>query len=241
MPDDAQAAAVERLEALKHELVEQGGRVQRLVEAAVEAIFEKDAVRAAAVRAGDDEIDRVDVRIEREAVSLLTAAMSPTSGAGPLDPSEVRMVLTIVKVNNEFERIADLAVAMVSRIESFVELPEDPPPRFRVMANSVVGILQYTVRTFDQMDVLRAQEVLASDDTTEAFRDAILRESEAAIAEGQRSADYAFTLNRTAAALARIADHCTNTAEQIIYVRTGKIVRHLDEHWTEPEDPDLGD
>jgi phosphate transport system protein len=35
----------------------------------------------------------------------------------------------------------------------------------------------------------------------------------------------------------RIADHCTNMCEQVIYVETGKIVRHRPEGWSEPERP----
>jgi phosphate transport system protein len=151
------------------------------------------------------------------------------------------MILTIVKVNNEFERIADLAVAMVARMSAWLKLPGDPPRRFRVMANSVIGMIEHSIMSLEDMDTDAARLVLASDDATEAFREAILRENEEELAGGNRSAEYAFALNRVAAAIARMADHCTNVAEQVIYVETGKIVRHTDEQWTEPSEPDFED
>jgi len=236
----------DRLVQLKSDLVDQGRHVQRIVEAAVQSIFEKDGSLAKKVVDEDEIVDRVDIQLERAAVALLTESMQLCAAGGanaepPLSAYQIRMILTIVKVNNEFERIADLAVAMVTRMGAWLKLPGDPPRRFRVMANSVVGMIEHSIMSLDQMDTDAARLVLTSDDATEAFRDAILRENEEELASGNRSAEYAFALNRVAAAIARMADHSTNVAEQVIYVETGKIVRHTDEHWTEPSEPDFDD
>ncbi|MFG0293007.1 MAG: phosphate signaling complex PhoU family protein [Phycisphaerales bacterium JB065] len=244
MPELRQGPLGDRLSTLKTDLVEQGRHVQRIVEAAVQSIFDKDPSLAEKVVNEDEVVDRVDIKIERAAVSLLTDSMELCSAGGadsvpPLSAYQIRMILTIVKVNNEFERIADLAVAMVTRMGTWLKLPGDPPRRFRVMANSVIGMIEHTVMSLEEMDTDAARLVLASDDATDAFRAAILRENEEELAAGNRSAEYAFTLNRVAAAIARMADHCTNIAEQVIYVETGKIVRHTEEQWTEPSEPDI--
>ena len=68
----------------------------------------------------------------------------------------------------------------------------------------------------------------------------ILTQSEAAIAAGTRTPEFAFALNRVAAALSMAGDHATNIAEQVIYVSTGKIVRHQVDRWGAPRDPDEG-
>jgi len=234
----------DRLQALKLELVNQGRHVLRVVDAAVQSIFEKDASLAEKVVAEDEVIDRVDIQIERNAVALLTDAMQMCAAAGasehaPLNAYQIRMILTVVKINNELERVADLAVGMVARMGAWINLPGDPPRRFRVMANSVIGMIEHSVMCLDQMDTEAARLVLTSDDATDAFREAILRENEEELASGNRSAEYAFALNRVAGSIARMADHCTNIAEQVIYVETGKIVRHTDEHWSEPSEPDF--
>ena len=53
------------------------------------------------------------------------------------------------------------------------------------------------------------------------------------------SATAAFRLLGITRAMERIADHCTNICEQVIYLQTGKIVRHLPEGWTNPETPEF--
>lgn len=238
MPPQQTVPLRELTSALHADLVEQGRRVLGVIEQAVEGLWERNRTKSNRVIADDELIDREDVRIEKEAVRVLTKALHAGScdeqGVGETD---VRMLLTIVKVNNEFERIADLAVAIAERHESIAALESLPPARFRVMANSVIGIMQATCAAFERRDVKQAQLVLASDTTTEKFESAILREVEEMLASGRMTVDYALALHSIAASLKRMADHCTNVAEQVIYVETGKIVRHLDERWSQPEEP----
>lgn len=220
-----------RLAELKQKLVEQGRAVQLQIERAIESVFEKDRERARGAVDGDRDIDLRDVQIEREAVQLLYDAMDK---GVRMDHHAVRTVLTIVKVNNEFERIADCAVNIAERIESFMGLDTALPPKFRVIANSVVGIMAATNTAFATMDVAAAQLVLSTDDATEAFKDAILKDTESQLARGEHTVDYAISLRLVAVNLARMSDHCTNVAEQVIYVESGKIVRHMGDHWTKP-------
>lgn len=218
----------ERLARLKADLIEQGRRVQSLLESAFEAVFSADPGRAARVIAGDDVIDRVDVEIERAAVALLTDA---TGTSAQLDARQLRAVLTIAKVNNELERIADAAVAISERVNEAPGLIV--PETFRVMANSVVGILRDVNRSLDRMDPALARVVLQSEDCVGNFKDAILRDAESRIANGTMSVDAAFLLHEFASQCERITDHCTNIAEQVIYSATGAIIRHTEGHWHE--------
>ena len=233
--NDASKSLPERLASLKSDLERQGAGVAEMVGEAVEAVFARDEGLARRVVDRDEEVDREDVLIEKRAVRLLQDAVA--GGSGGLGEHEIRLVLTIVKVNNELERIADLALNVAEQVGAVKTMPEGPPARFRVMANSVIGMVETTNAAFASSDVESARLVLASDDATEAFKLAILREIEGACAAGAQSPDSAFALHRMASALARIGDHCTNIAEQIIYVETGKIVRHTEEHWSAPEEP----
>jgi len=232
-----------RMEALRAMLVAQGRAVQAAVEHGVDAVFERDPVKARQVIENDHEIDRADVQIEREAVDLLTgiAAGAPAPGQGQavglaLSAADVRMVLTIVKVNNEFERVGDSAAAIAERAATFATMGAQLPGKFRLMANSVIGIMQTTNIALSQMDQLAAQVVLASDDATEAFKQAILRDTLEELARSEHTVDLAQALQIIASNLGRISDHCTNVAEQVIYVVTGKVVRHAENRWGKPED-----
>jgi len=226
-----------RLDGLCRDLIAQADTVESIVEEVVESVFTRDAALARSVGPRDEKVDREDVRIEREAVSLLSGALTDGGEPSGFTEREVRLVLTVVKVNNEYERIADLAVDVADQIEAFLSLPEPMPARFRVMANSVIGMVVGVSRAFAEMDPKTARSVLMSYDATAAFQDELLRDVAQRVASGSDSVEYAFAAQMVIASLARMADHCTNIAEQVIYVATGKIVRHLPEGWSEPMEP----
>lgn len=223
-----------RIAQLRADMVEQGRRVERMVEVAVEALFEKDQSKSTWVIQNDAVIDRADVEIERAAVSIL-CDLARTSVDLPAE--QIRLVLMIVKVNNELERAADAAVTIAEQVPTFLTLSDEPSSRFRVMANSAVGIVRDTVTAFERRDTSLARDVLNSDDTMDEFERAILLEMQQRVAAGAVNVEFAFATSIVATELERIGDHCTNVAEQVIYIATGKIVRHQEGHWTEPEMP----
>jgi phosphate transport system protein len=224
----------QRVARLKADIVEQGRRVTRIVESSIESVFDADHDKAHWVIENDSLIDRVDVEIERAAVALLSDS---TREGADLSGDQLRMVLTVVKVNNELERIADGAVDICERVEEMSDVSGAFPPTFRVMANSVVGILDCTIRSLDTLDTKLAETVLSSDDTVDEFERVLLRETQQRLANGDIDVDLGFALHTIAGSLERMGDHCTNIAEQVIYVVTGKIVRHTEGHWTSPETP----
>ncbi|MBZ0171846.1 MAG: hypothetical protein K8E66_05655, partial [Phycisphaerales bacterium] len=178
----------------------------------------------------DDEIDANDVSIERATVALLTRV---AHDATPIEDSHLRGVLNLVKVNNEYERIADAGVSIAERAIALSGSPAKFPPTTRVMTNSVVGILRDVTKAYDNRDATLARLVLQSEDTVLMFKHAILRDAERAVAEGRMTVDLAFDLHELASQCLLMADHATNIAEQVIYETTGLIVRHRAGEWIE--------
>jgi phosphate transport system protein len=229
MPESPQAFDA-RLDQLRSDLVDQGRRVQAMLEEAFEAVFNRNTERAKVAVQKDDEIDAVDVVIEKTAVSLLGDA---TRQGASLTDVQLRTVLTIVKVNNELERIADCALEVATCVGS---LRPDAPPypgTFRVMANSVVGILRDSCTSIAKSDPVLAKVVLQSQHAVTAFKDALLRDAETKLTTGNMPIDFAFHLHEIANQCELMADHCTNIAEQVIYLTTGGIVRHVESAWIE--------
>ena len=218
-----------RLEQLRSDITAQGERVLGCCSLATECYFEHDQAKARAVIASDDAIDKADVEIERASIPLLQM--------GNPDEYQVRSVLTIVKVNNELERIADCAVNIAEQVAGHARMDERIPPTFRVMANSVLGMLRDANRALVTGNPDLARQVLLFDDTVDRFKNEILLHAQEQVALGQFSVRFAFQLTSVTRSVERIADHCTNICEQVIYVETGKIVRHRPEGWSEPERP----
>ncbi len=229
------AAFIQRIDRLKADMSEQGRRVGTMLEQSIEAVFDRDAAKCQRVIDADEIIDRVDVEVERAAVKLLGEVAREVAA---LEDNQLRLVLTIVKVNNELERIADAAVDIAGMRESLECIENELPSTFRVMANSVIGLFHSTNKCFDGLDTNLAKTVLASDETVEEFERVILRDTQRALAHGEISVDAAFALHSMAARLEIINAHSCNIAEQVIYVATGAIVRHQGGHWSEPTTPD---
>ncbi len=209
-------------------LTEQGRRVLLAALAGVDSYFDGDRKKAASVIEEDRIIDRIDVEIELKSIQLLAM--------GETEPYAIRSVLTIVKVNNELERIADCAVAIsecVRELESGYVVPQT----FRVMANSVIGMIRDANRALRDRNSELARQVLLFDDTVGNFRREIVLDAQSKIASREFNVEFGVSLLTVTRALERIADHSTNICEQVIYLETGRTVRHDPDGWSEPFEP----
>ena len=215
------------VEQLHKDLAGQGDTVSRLLYSALEC-FLRGAGDPKKIETEDIEIDRVDVQIERRSVKLL---------ANINNDRDLRNILTIVKVNNEFERIADRAV-QISLTSLDAKMRSDMPEAFEVVANNVIGLVRESVSSFRCRDASMAEAVLKTDDAAGAFDEEISKGIISLVQERKMGIDSALNLSHASRSLQRISDHCTNICEQVIYVESGKIVRHSESGWTSPIDPD---
>ncbi len=226
----------ERLNRIRTRLIEQGKLVVELAEQTFNTIYDRDADAARLLMARDDEVDQADIEIERDAVDLLTLAIRDSC---PIDPAQIRSLLTAVKVNNELERIADAATDIAQRVIALGERTSPFPKTTRVMTNSIVGILRDTIRAFRDINAEKAKTVLACEGNTISFYELITRDAEARVADGRMGVDTAFDLHAIINQAVLMGDHCTNIAEQVIYEATGTIVRHTTAGWVEHNLPNL--
>ncbi len=220
-----------KLNELQTILHAQGDRVLTLVTLAIESYFDHDETKARTVIALDDEIDSVDVAIERASIPLLAM--------GQTNEHAIRQVLTLVKVNNELERIADCGVNIAEQVVGHQHLSDPMPPTFRVMANSVLGMLRDSNRALATSNAELARQVLLFDDTVDRFRNELILQAQEQVALGTSSVRFAFRVTGATRNMERIADHSTNICEQTIYLLSGKIVRHRPEGWSDPAPPEL--
>lgn len=220
-----------KLNELQTILHAQGDRVLTLVTLAIESYFDHDEAKARTVVSLDDEIDSVDVAIERASIPLLAM--------GQTNEHAIRQVLTLVKVNNELERIADCGVNIAEQVVGHQHLSDPMPPTFRVMANSVLGMLRDSNRALATSNAELARQVLLFDDTVDRFRNELILQAQEQVALGTSSVRFAFRVTGATRNMERIADHSTNICEQTIYLLSGKIVRHRPEGWSDPAPPEL--
>jgi phosphate transport system protein len=207
------------LDELKDRVARMSTLVYQIVETSVEALLAADSRIAQEAISQDNRIDSEEVAIEKNCIDVL-ALHQPAAG-------DLRLVTTIIKVNSDFERIADCAVNVAQRVLPLARQDNyEPPTDLRLMCNSVLSTLRDTIKAFNIQDEALARQVLKSDDVVDALYHQIVQDMLNMMeSDGQKvNADLSNIM--VAKNLERIADHCTNIAEDVIYVHTGRIIRH---------------
>ena len=187
--------------------------VQEIVDNSVEAVIHLDLKLAEQAAKLDNRIDEEEVNIERDAIDLL-ARYQPAA-------IDLRMITTIIKVNGDFERIADCAVNIADRVPLLAEMGDYIiSTDLKLMANTAVSTLRETIRAFNLNDFELAQHVLRSDDVLDALYHQIITDSLNSLAN-EHKANRDLSTIMMAKNIERIGDHCTNVAEDIVYVQSG--------------------
>jgi phosphate transport system protein len=221
---------VRDLENLQRELLLLSGEVEEIVAKANRALCERNAELAREVVDSDRAIDLHEVCIEEECLKVL-ALHQPVA-------IDLRRVATVLKVNNDLERIADLAVNIAGRAEVLVDYPEFPiPDRIDRMVELATKMVHHALRALVDMDLRAARRVCAADDAVDDLNRAIILELQRLMQERSETVPAALHCFSAARQLERIADHATNIAEDVIYLVNGEIARHRADH-DETEDPD---
>jgi phosphate transport system protein len=178
-----------------------------------------DESLARRVLARDNEVDRDEVAVETEVVRLM-ALYQPVG-------IDLRLLCTILKVNNDLERVADCAVNMAERARHQEVQPlAERCAELKQMAPVVRQSLRGAEQAYSAEDEDVARRVLAEDEQIDALYGQIVRRVVAGAAESPDEIAAYLDLLSVAKNLERIADHATNIAEDVVFLATGDIVRH---------------
>lgn len=207
------------LEALEHELLDQSTLVEDMIANACRALRETRPDLAAEVIASDGNVDNQEVRIEEHCLKIL-ALHQPVA-------VDLRRTATILKINNDLERIADLAVNVAERAQSLAEHPEFMiPPQLERMAQIAITMVRMALDAFVKHDVPIARQVCARDDEVDTMNRNVIGEMYETMRTRPDMIEAALHFFSASRHVERIADHATNIAEDVIYLVDGEIARH---------------
>jgi len=208
-----------QIDALKQKILFVGTLVEEAIAKAISALINRDGNLANTVIEADAEIDRMDVDVEEECLKIL-ALYQPVA-------ADLRFVVAVLKINNDLERIGDLAKNIARRVVSLANCERfDMPVDFRGMATRAKSMVKESLDALVNADTSLAQKVRRSDDEVDTQRRAIEKQIKEQIAAQPDRADDLLQLASVARHLERIADMATNIAEDVIYLVEGEIVRH---------------
>jgi phosphate transport system protein len=210
------------LEALEREILAQSSLVEEMIAKACRALVDRRADMSNEVVASEQEIDMREVKIEEECLKIL-ALHQPVA-------VDLRRTATVLKINTELERIADLAVNIAERTASLTEYPDyEIPDKLERMSIKATDMVHDALDAFVDLDVAGARDVCRRDEEMDMLNRVVideLYETMQAHSEQIEPAMHVFSISRH---VERIADCATNIAEDVIYLVEGEIARHHSE------------
>ncbi|HLP28947.1 MAG TPA: phosphate signaling complex protein PhoU [Candidatus Didemnitutus sp.] len=209
----------EDLDKLRTRLIRMGSLVEEQVEFAFRALREGNQELAQIVIDRDDKVDKLDLKIDKQCQRIF-ALNQPVA-------TDLRLLLSAMKINNELERIGDMATNIASIVvvsPNAVQLANQID--MNRIANAAYTMLKSSLDAFINNDPELAAHVLPSDFTVDQLYDTLRNELiEIMIADSTLVADGAQLLLGLYN-LERMADHATNIAENVIFLAEAKLVRH---------------
>jgi phosphate transport system protein len=212
------------IENLKKKILALGARVETTVHEAIRSIEQRDAALAQEIIDDDIQIDDFEVEVEEDCLKIL-ALHQPVA-------IDLRFIVAVLKINNDLERIGDLAVNIAERSVFLASVPQVSAAfDFARMSSKTESMLNRSLDALVNMSSELAHEVCIDDDEVDGInRQMYLNIQEAIQKEPDKIASLIHLLS-VSRHLERIADHATNIAEDVIYMIDGKIVRHKSEQY----------
>ncbi|RMG41605.1 MAG: phosphate transport system regulatory protein PhoU [Candidatus Dadabacteria bacterium] len=208
------------LEALKKSLLNVAALAEEQVQKGVKALTEKDLELAEEVSRRDSELDQMEVELEEECLKIL-ALHQPVA-------FDLRLVVAVLKINNDLERIGDLARNMAERCSTLIGLDASLYPfDYGPMADKTVDMLRLSIDSLIKQDVNLAHAVLEADRDVDDLHRKHYQDVKDSILANPDRAQVLIEFLSISRYLERVADLATNIAEDVIYLVDGKIVRHI--------------
>ncbi|MSP59480.1 MAG: phosphate signaling complex protein PhoU [Myxococcales bacterium] len=207
------------LRTLRERLLAMGGRAEQQIQRAIDALRRRSDELADEVIRCDAAIDRDEVEID-ELAFLVLARRQPVA-------SDLRFVMTALKIVTDVERIGDLAVNIAKRVRELNRHPtEEVYGLMEQLAALVMAALRGALDAFVHGDADAAERVIAGDPEIDVLNTDVIRAALGAASREAHEVGRWLALSSISRYLERIGDHSTNIAEMVIYSVRGRDVRH---------------
>ena len=208
------------LESLRNQLLAMGGQVEQQLTTALDALLKLDSGVAESIVRNDAEINQMEMTIDDECATII-ARRQPTA-------SDLRLVITIIKVNRDLERIGDEAAKVARQAVQLSEGGMSPSSFVEIRhIGALVGVLlRQSLDAFARLDVTKAIEVVRGDAEVDKEYGSAMRSLVTFMVEDPRNIGAILNEMWALRSLERIGDHACNIAEHVVYLVKGLDVRH---------------
>lgn len=209
------------LNKLKSSVSQMAGLVEESILISTKALARKDLSGLPRVFELEDQINEFHKQIDRDCFKLL-ARQSPVA-------SDLRLIIVSTKMSVDLERMGDLACTISYSLEDyFRHSPLMMANEIPKMADLVRMMVRKGLDAFIQNDESLANEVLAMDESVDSYRDTLSDQVRLLLKEERADVDASLDLFAIVRNLERLGDHATNIAEEVIFLISGRDVRHCE-------------
>ena len=205
---------------LNKKLLKMSAMVEERVRKATRVIETKDPAMIQSIIVADYEVDDMEIDIEEDCLKIL-ALHQPVA-------RDLRFIISVIKINNEMERIGDIAVNIAKRIDNIAKFKHQAAVSydFSKMTDMVVAMLKKSIDSLVKGDAKLARSIFIDDDIVDQCRNRCYEDIKLRITKDPDHPGYHINTYLLARHLERIADRAVNIAEEVIYSVEGTITRH---------------
>lgn len=205
--------------ALESYLASMARAVESSINRAVEALLTRDSEIASGVFLTEPRINEMEIIIDDHAIRLLRE--------GNISEDDVRHIVACLKINNDMERMGDLAVNISQRVVSLAQMEDvKAPDELEPMSLSVRSMVSRCLGALTCRNVTLANEVLETEPAIDDFRDRMFERLLSEMKEEPKRIGPNMQFILAVRNLERIADHTTNIAEDVVFWLHGFDIRH---------------
>ena len=207
------------LDQLRTMLIRMGSLVEEQIDCGVKAIVDGDESLASLVIERDRKVDEFDNAIDQQCMRIF-ALTQPVA-------VDLRLLMSALKINNELERIGDIAVNLAERTKALVPFKSFvKDTQLKEMAEAARVMVKSAIDSFVNNDPKLARKVLESDDTIDSIDRDMFEIMVKTMKKSNELIEPAVHMVILSRHLERLADHATNIAEDVIFLVNARIIKH---------------
>ncbi|MFT3743376.1 MAG: phosphate signaling complex protein PhoU [Pyrinomonadaceae bacterium] len=210
---------IAQLDLLRDKILLLGGKTEEAVDRAVRSLTERDSDLARSVCANDEQIDQMELEIDRLCIDIL-GLQRPTE-------HDLRLVVSVAKITPILERIADHASSIAEAAIILNNEPQiDSYVDFSIMADIASKMLSEALNAFTAEDAAASREIIARDLTLDKCYGRVFEGLIQTMARNSAAANGAARLLFVAKHIERIGDYVKDICELNVYLTEAVFIKH---------------
>ena len=208
-----------QMEEIKKLILSMGGHVEKALEITIQALIARTPARFS-------EVHEIEELINGEHIKVDDVCLQFMAKQGP-KARDLRLIFSIIKINADLERMGDQCVNIAFTGKDFLTRGSIYSLQIIEEMSAIVRqMVKESLDSFVREDEVLAKKILLMDDEVDTRKQKVFQDLSAEIKKNPVSVEAALDLILIARNLERLGDHATNIAEDVIFVSTGKDVRH---------------